>query len=83
MVPQDKRRQQALIDALQSRATATEVIQFKELLDLLFQDVKDNLVTANIDTIAVLQGEARAYQKIMRMLDRPSITTMKQTKEIT
>ena len=78
---QDRQRQQAIINTLQDRAAMVEVMQFKELLNLLFHDAKDNLVSANMDNITVMQGEARAYQKIIKLLDRPSIARIKKVEE--
>jgi hypothetical protein len=62
-----------LVKAIQERAGTYEVQQFMDLLGLLLEDSKNNLVTAAQDRILYNQAEAQTYSNLIRMLTRPSI----------
>lgn len=65
--------QAELVKAIQERAGTYEVQQVMELLNLLLEESKNNLVTAAQDRILYNQAEAQTYANLIRMLMRPSI----------
>lgn len=70
----DRRTAQAeLIKAIQDRSGTYEVQQVMDLLNLLLEDSKHNLVNADKDRIFHIQAEAQTYSGLIRMLTRPSI----------
>ena len=70
----DRRTAQAeLVKAIQDRAGSYEVQQVMDLLNLLLEDSKHNLVNADKERIFHLQAEAQTYAGLIRMLTRPSI----------
>ena len=70
----DRRTIQAeLIKAIQERAGTYEVQQVMDLLNLLLEDSKHNLVNADKERIYNIQAEAQTYANLIRMLTRPSI----------
>lgn len=50
------------------KSNASEVQQAKEMIALLIEDAKHNLVGAEGDAILRLQGEARSLQRIYEWL---------------
>lgn len=68
-----RQNQQILIDNIQARQTTYEVQQFVELLQLLLEDAKESLLACNAEEFPRVQGEAQTYEKILRMLNRPSL----------
>lgn len=70
----DRRTVQAeLIKAIQERSGTYEIQQVHDLLNLLLEDSKHNLVNADKERIFHLQAEAQTYAGLIRMLTRPSI----------
>lgn len=70
----DRRVAQAeLVKGIQERAGTHEVQQFMDLLNLLLEDSKNNLVAASQDRIFFHQAEAQTYAGLIRMLMRPTI----------
>ena len=65
-----KIRLEELQKLLQSRAASPEVDAFKELLGLLFEDAKHNLVKCAPESFSRMQGEAQQIEKIIRLLER-------------
>jgi hypothetical protein len=49
-------------------STAEEAQQVKEMVGLLLEDAKHNLITAEGESLLRLQGEARALQRINEQL---------------
>tara|TARA_R110000868_G_scaffold19150_2_gene82776 strand:+ start:1991 stop:2239 length:249 start_codon:yes stop_codon:yes gene_type:complete len=74
----DRRKAQAaVLDAIRARSTSYEVVQVMSLLDLMYEDVKDKLVTCKPDEVPVLQGEGRAYEALLRLFTRPMASDLK------
>lgn len=53
-----------------------EIQQVTDLLSLLLDDAKNSLTTCAADDFARLQGEAQTYDKLLRMISRPTIKTL-------
>lgn len=68
-----RKKQEALVREIQSRITSYEVKNVLELLSLMLETSKNNLLTCSNDEFSKLQGEAQAYDKLIRTLTRPSI----------
>ena len=62
-----KARAQALATDLQKSSTH-EASAAKELVDLLFEEAKEALVTASGEETIRLQGEARAMERLYKKL---------------
>jgi hypothetical protein len=74
-----KRKQiETLAGDLRRRRETTEVYNVLALLNLVYDDAKETLVTATGDTVARAQGEAQAYKKLIALLTREPLA---QTKE--
>lgn len=56
-----------LASSLQA-STAPEAQQVRQMIGLLLEDVKHNLISAEGDTLIRLQGEARLLQKLYEQL---------------
>ena len=69
-----KRTAQQLLEQIQQRGGSLEVQLFKEWLTLQLEDAKNNLITSTPDMFATVQGEARALHRLIRQLERPSLT---------
>jgi 4-diphosphocytidyl-2C-methyl-D-erythritol kinase len=67
MTTNRKERVRQLAGKLQS-STAEEAQQVKEMVGLLLEDAKHNLVSAEGAALIRLQGEARALQRIYEQL---------------
>lgn len=72
-----KSRAQEIVTELQ-KSTTHEARTMKELVNLLFEDAKHNLVTAQGDDILRLQGGAQALRRLFRDLSEPSPVTKEQ-----
>lgn len=81
MEQNNQQRLQQIIEQLQSRRDTPEVMMFRELLSLRIEEVKLNLMNADIGTFQKLQGESKGYEKILKLMDRPSLNQIKQKKE--
>lgn len=71
-----RQKQEALVRAIQDRRTSYEVQNVLELLKLLLEGVKTNLLTCSKEEFAKLQGEAQTYDKLVRMLTRQSMSPL-------
>lgn len=80
MEQNNQQRLQQIIEQLQSRRDTPEVTMFRELLALQLRETKNSFLNASVDMFSRLQGEAKAYEKTLKLMDRPSITP-KFTKE--
>lgn len=69
-----KNRLQALLSRLQARSGTLEFQDFKDWLSLQLEEAKDSLITCSPETFQKQQGEAAALQKLIRQLERPSLT---------
>ena len=81
MEQNNPQRIQQIIEQLQSRRDTPEVMMFRELLSLQLRETKNSFLNASVDTFSRLQGEAKAYEKSLKLMDRPSLTQIKQKKE--
>jgi hypothetical protein len=54
------------------KSNAYEALAIRELVDLLFEEVKHSLVSSEGEATLRLQGEARALGKLYNQLTRPS-----------
>lgn len=70
-----RRKQEELVQALQARRTSYEVQHMLELLKVMLEGAKNNLLTCGKEEFAKLQGEAQTYDKLMRMLTRQSVSS--------
>jgi hypothetical protein len=78
----DRRKTQAaVVEAIRSRAASYEIAQVLDLLDLLREDAKESLLTCGADEFGRLQGEGQAYDKLVRLLTRPSVQEMQRRTE--
>lgn len=59
--------------AIQDRQGTHDVQQVMELLDVLREQAKERLMTCSLTDFNSLQGEAQAYDKLIRMLRRPVV----------
>ena len=48
----------------------SEILLVKQLLEALLEEAKDGLLTATLEGFSKKQGEALAYDKLLRMLTR-------------
>lgn len=73
----ERRKAQAvLVSNLQAQAGSQQVIDFLALLDSLREDAKELLVVCDPVDCARLQGEAQAFDKVHRLLARPSVNAL-------
>lgn len=68
-----KARQERAAKELHERRGTHEVHTTLELLNLLLEGAKNNLLTCEPNEFIRLQGEAQAYDKLIRLITRPSI----------
>lgn len=66
--------QAELVKAIQERAGSYEIQQVMELLNLLLEESRNNLVTAAQERILYNQAEAQTLTALIRLLMRPNIT---------
>ena len=66
-----RKRQQELLHSLQARSDSAELEQVIELVGLLLEESKRNLVKCDASEFMVVQGEARAMDKLLRRFERP------------
>lgn len=69
---QRKAKQESLVRNLQERRGTADVHMMLELLDMLLEGAKNNLLTCVENEFNRLQGEAQAYDKLIRLITRPS-----------
>ena len=69
-----RKRQQELLHSLQARSDSAELEQVIELVGLLLEESKRNLVKCDASEFMVVQGEARAMAKLLRRFERPLAT---------
>lgn len=70
-----RRKQEELVQALQARRASYEVLHMLELLKVMLEGAKNNLLTCGKEEFAKLQGEAQTYDKLIRMLTRASVNS--------
>lgn len=65
-----------LVENIQTRQSTYEIQQVVELLECLLEMAKEELVTCSLENFPRVQGETQTYDKILRLLNRPSIKTL-------
>lgn len=80
MIRDRKVRQDQAAKELHERRGTHEVRTALELLEMLLEGAKNNLLTCEQNEFNRLQGEAQAYDKLIRLITRPSIN-LQNTKE--
>jgi hypothetical protein len=70
-----RQKQEALVKQIRDRAASFEVQSVLDLLTMLLEGAKNNLLTCNSNDFNRLQGEAQTYDKLMRLLTRPGINS--------
>lgn len=75
-----KVKQEAAARLLHERRGSFEVQTTLELLNLLLEGSKNNLLACQEIDFLKLQGEAQAYDKLIRLITRPSLN-LQNTKE--
>lgn len=60
------------------KSISQEAMAIKELVGLLFENAKHNLVEAQGEDLLRLQGEAKAYRHLHTQLTRPSPVSKEQ-----
>jgi hypothetical protein len=70
MLPKSRKQEADLARELNRMRETAEMTLCLELLDLLLSGVKDELVTATPETFMKKQGEAVAYERLIRMILR-------------
>lgn len=68
-----KQEQHQLVEAVQRSAESIEVQMMLRLLRARFEDARNALVGVSAADFPCAQGEARAYEKLLTLLARPSI----------
>lgn len=68
----EKTAQHQLVRALQDRLATYEVQNMLDLLELLTIEARETLVTCALADVPRVQGEARAYDKLLKLLRRPA-----------
>jgi len=76
-----KDRQQEILRSLQARYSSEDVSNIRELMDLLLEETKRNLVACPSDEFARLQGEAQAYMRVLKLLRRAPLPTTYEKQE--
>lgn len=77
--PQDRKEDQLQIVLDLQRSQAPEVKLVLRLIDSMFEDVKDLLVTSQGEFTLKYQGEARALRTLYKVMTQPPVPT--KTKE--
>ena len=72
-----KQRQETLIQQLKDRAGSFEVQTTIELLQVMLDGAKNNLLTCTGNDFNRVQGEAQTYDKLIRLLTRQSLSASK------
>ena len=54
---------------LQRRRASPDLLAMKEYLELLLEEAKVQAITGKIDIVPRVQGEARAYTRIIMMFE--------------
>lgn len=67
-----KAKQDQAVRLLHEHRGTFEVQTTLELLNLLLEAAKNNLLTCDPNAFNRLQGEAQAYDKLIRLITRPS-----------
>lgn len=73
MEPSRRQNQQRLLKLLNDHITTVEVQTMLSLLKLQSEIVKDALTTCGFNDVGKLQGEVRAYQNLLRIIQRPQL----------
>lgn len=73
MIRERKVRQEQAAKELHERRGTHEVRTVLELLAALLEGAKNNLLTCDLNEFNRLQGEAQAYDKLIRLITRPGI----------
>ena len=68
-----KAKRGELLRAFQARKGHPEYQVVVDLVEGLLEDTKQSLVTAAPDQFMLKQGEARAYDTLLKMLTRPAL----------
>lgn len=68
-----KAKQERAAKELHERRGTHEVHTLLDLLNTLLEATKNNLLTCELNEFNRLQGEAQAYDKLIRLITRPSI----------
>lgn len=74
MVVNKRLEQERLARVLQGRKSSIEVQALVQLLEVLIDRVKVELVGAALERVPALQGEAQAYQKLTKLIHREDIS---------
>lgn len=69
-----RRKQEELLRAIKGRSASYEIQTVMDLLKLQLETTKNNLLTCSRDDFLKLQGEAQAYDKLIRSITRPSLS---------
>lgn len=72
MIPDRKVRLEALAKELHNQRGSYEVKAILDLLQLRLDGVKNQMLTCKADQFLQLQGEAQAYDKVVRDISRGS-----------
>jgi hypothetical protein len=76
---QDRKQEQArLLRFLKGRVGTLDIDHMLELLRLLREDAKDNLLTCSQEEFSRVQAEGMTYEKLIRSLTRPDIVSTDQ-----
>lgn len=71
-----KQKIQELVDALQARVGTPDFAYLMDLLKYLLETTQAELVHAPVADFQKVQGEAQAYDKLIRLLKRPNIKSL-------
>lgn len=75
---QDRKQEQTrLTQTLKARVGTFDVDQMLELLRLMREEAKDNLLTCSQEEFPRVQAEGVTYEKLIRLLTRPDIVLPK------
>ena len=68
-----KQEQNRITQALKARVGTFDVDQMLELLRLMREEAKDNLLTCSQEEFPRVQAEGATYEKLIRTITRPDI----------
>jgi DNA-nicking Smr family endonuclease len=71
MVRATKAQREALLQELHRRRDQPDVAAFLDLLGVMLDECKNALVTCPAEEFLAMQGEAQAYDRLIKLVARP------------
>ena len=70
MQEKKRHRQTQIARVLYESQDVEQIIQLKELLNIKLEDCKDKLVSCPLEVVRAYQGEAKAYESLLELIER-------------